>query len=134
MPFSLAPLSSTDANAYDYANAFDYTQQPLTNAFHPVHTPLSERERRWIKQHPPTHTIPPSSATRGPQAFYAWLQCRRPPSGKSPCAIGQVSRLDPTSLATEDMQTLLPVFGDQDGYADTQVRRNKQLRSLKTVR
>lgn len=51
--FSLAPLSTADANAYDYANTFDYTQQPLTNALHPVHTPISQRERRWIKQHPP---------------------------------------------------------------------------------
>src|SRR6185503_19546959 len=27
--FGLAPLSPADANAYDYANSFDYGQQPL---------------------------------------------------------------------------------------------------------
>lgn len=69
-----------------------------------------------------------------PQAVSAWLQGRRPPSSKSLFAIGQVFGIDPTRLASEDTQTLLPVFGDQDRYAETQARLKKQLRSLKAVR
>jgi hypothetical protein len=42
--------------------------------------------------------------------------------------------IDPTRLANEDTQTLLPVFGDPDRYAETQARLKKQLRSLKAVR
>ena len=69
-----------------------------------------------------------------PQAVSAWLQGRRPPSSKSLFAIGQVFGIDPTRLANEDTQTLLPVFGDQDRYAETQARLQMQLRSLKAVR
>ena len=68
-----------------------------------------------------------------PQAVSAWLQGRRPPSSKALFAIGQVFGIDPTRLANEDTQTL-PVFGDQDRYAETQARLKKQLRSLKAVR
>jgi transcriptional regulator with XRE-family HTH domain len=69
-----------------------------------------------------------------PQAVSAWLQGRRPPSSNALFAIGQVFGIDPTRLANEDTQTLLPVFGDQDRYAETQARLKKQLGSLKAVR
>jgi len=69
-----------------------------------------------------------------PQAVSAWLQGRRPPTSKALFAIGQGFGIDPTRLANEDTQTLLPVFGDQDRYAETEARLKKQLRSIKAVR
>jgi phospholipase C len=50
--FALAPLSSADANAYDYAKSFNYSQTPLTPiplANHPV----SRSEMQYIRRHPP---------------------------------------------------------------------------------
>jgi hypothetical protein len=49
-------------------------------------------------------------------------------------AIREVFGIHPTRLAKEDTQTLLPVFGDQDRYAEIQARLQKQLRSPKAVR
>ena len=55
-------------------------------------------------------------------------------AAKALFAIGQVFGINPTRLANEDTQTLLPVFGDQDRYAETEARLKKQLRSIKAVR
>src|SRR5690348_4885093 len=40
----------------------------------------------------------------------------------------------PDSAGERGHTTLLPMFGDQDRYAETQARLKKQLRSLKAVR
>ena len=48
--FGLSPLNENDANAYDYANSFDYSQAPLA----PVpmtHSKLSPRAKK-VSQHP----------------------------------------------------------------------------------
>ena len=50
--FGLAPLSSGDAEAYDYADSFDYTQRPLPPIHLAVH-PLRAWEREWLRAHPP---------------------------------------------------------------------------------
>jgi phospholipase C len=49
--FGLAPMGTEDANAYDYADAFDFTQTPLA----PVRmttTPVPRWEQRWLAAHP----------------------------------------------------------------------------------
>ena len=48
-------------------------------------------------------------------------------------SIRQTFGLDPTRLASEDTEALLPVFGDQNRYHETQARIKKQLRGLKAV-
>ena len=50
--FGLAPLTSQDAEAYDYADSFDYTQRPLP-PIHLVAHPLPAWEREWLRAHPP---------------------------------------------------------------------------------
>jgi phospholipase C len=50
--FGLAPLSSDDANAYDYADSFDYTQAPLPPIPLEVH-PLPPWEVLWLRRQPP---------------------------------------------------------------------------------
>jgi phospholipase C len=48
--FGLSPLNENDANAYDYANSFDYSQAPLA----PVpmtHSKLSPRAKK-VSRHP----------------------------------------------------------------------------------
>jgi phospholipase C len=48
--FNLQPLATADANAYDYANSFNYTQTPLTPTL--MHTTrISTAERRYIATH-----------------------------------------------------------------------------------
>lgn len=50
--FGLTSLGSNDGFAYDFANSFDYTQQPLA----PVkltRTPIPRAERLWIAREPP---------------------------------------------------------------------------------
>jgi hypothetical protein len=49
--FGLAPMGTEDANAYDYADAFDFTQTSLA----PVRmttTPVPRWEQRWLAAHP----------------------------------------------------------------------------------
>jgi phospholipase C len=49
--FGLAPLSNRDANAYDYSNAFNFQQRPLS----PVpmtHTRLSSKSRAAVRDNP----------------------------------------------------------------------------------
>ena len=66
--------------------------------------------------------------------------CQRVAAGSSPAKQQVAVRHRPGvrhgshSASDEDTQTLLPVFGDQDRYAETQARLKKQLRSLKAVR
>jgi phospholipase C len=49
--FGLAPLNEADASAYDYADAFDFTQTPIAPpAFTTSRIPLEERE--WLRQNP----------------------------------------------------------------------------------
>ncbi|MFL5736276.1 MAG: alkaline phosphatase family protein [Actinomycetota bacterium] len=50
--FGLRPLKPGDASAYDYADAFDYAQQPV-QAVAPVGTHIPRSERRFIEKHPP---------------------------------------------------------------------------------
>ena len=49
--FGLSPLSKGDARAYDFADAFDYTQ-PLLRGIGMVDTPVPRWERRWVADHP----------------------------------------------------------------------------------
>jgi phospholipase C len=49
--FGLTALSSSDGGAYDYADAFDYTQTPLSGVA-TVRTQISRRERAWLAAHP----------------------------------------------------------------------------------
>jgi phospholipase C len=49
--FGLAPLTSRDAGAYDYAQSFDYTQAPVS----PVplgQQPVPAASRAYLQQHP----------------------------------------------------------------------------------
>ncbi len=50
--FGLAPLASGDAGAYDYVNAFDYSERPRAPV-RMVRVPVPPSERRWIERHPP---------------------------------------------------------------------------------
>jgi phospholipase C len=50
--FVLSPLSTADAGAYDYANAFDFSQTPAMALAPMVHTKVPSRELRWIAAHP----------------------------------------------------------------------------------
>jgi phospholipase C len=49
--FGLGSLSLEDANAYDFANSFDYSQVPL-GALSMVRRKIPAWEQRWIKAHP----------------------------------------------------------------------------------
>ncbi len=46
----LAPLNSSDGNAYDYANSFNYRQAPLAPV-RTVNRPIPRWERRWLASH-----------------------------------------------------------------------------------
>jgi hypothetical protein len=50
--FGLAPLSSLDAAAYDFADSFDYGQRPLGPVELPRH-PVPAWVNAWIEEHPP---------------------------------------------------------------------------------
>ena len=55
--FGLAPLSSHDADAYDYSGSFDFLQRPISPVPLPKHrVPVSEL--RWIASHPPDDEDP----------------------------------------------------------------------------
>jgi phospholipase C len=49
--YGLAPLNSSDGDAYDYSDSFDYTQPPLAPVA-TTHTRVSLAERRYIAAHP----------------------------------------------------------------------------------
>jgi hypothetical protein len=49
--FNLAPLTNADANAYDYSNAFDYTQTPTPPTALGTR-PIPPAESRYIARHP----------------------------------------------------------------------------------
>jgi phospholipase C len=52
--FGVPPLTSEDAKAYDYSNAFDYAQTPiLRTGFHPVVTRISRSEQQHLAADPP---------------------------------------------------------------------------------
>jgi outer membrane protein assembly factor BamB/phospholipase C len=53
----IAPLASTDAGAYDYAQSFDYSQQPIAPIALP-RTRIPPAEIRWIRAHPPDPNDP----------------------------------------------------------------------------
>ena len=46
----LTPLNNTDATAYNYSNAFDYTQPPLLAPLRPTDTHISRRERLKVRR------------------------------------------------------------------------------------
>jgi phospholipase C len=50
--FGLPPLTTADANAYDYADAFDLTSPPRTDVPRMVATRIPRAERRFIARHP----------------------------------------------------------------------------------
>jgi hypothetical protein len=50
--FGLTPLTSADANAYDYGNSFNYAQTPR-GPVAMTHRALPAWERLWIASHPP---------------------------------------------------------------------------------
>ena len=54
MTFGVPPVSTKDAQAYDYANSFDYNQTPLTHVKMTSRT-IPPREIRWLKRHPRFH-------------------------------------------------------------------------------
>jgi phospholipase C len=49
--FGLSPLTSSDQNAYDYSNSFDYTQAPL-GSVKMSSQPVPQWERNYIRTHP----------------------------------------------------------------------------------
>jgi Phosphoesterase family/WD40-like Beta Propeller Repeat len=49
--FGLAPLGTTDANAYDYADSFDYSQDPRPG-IPMVRSVVPAWELRWLREHP----------------------------------------------------------------------------------
>jgi hypothetical protein len=53
----LAPLTDLDANAYDYANAFDFGQRPIPPIDLPQHA-VPPSSLRWIADHPPAADDP----------------------------------------------------------------------------
>ena len=68
-----------------------------------------------------------------PQSVSAWVQGRRPPHSQAMFAIREVFGLDPTRLALEDTEALLPTLADQQRYHETQARLKKLLRHMKAV-
>jgi phospholipase C len=50
--FGLTPLTSADANAYDYGNSFNYAQTPR-GPVPMTHRTLPAWERLWVASHPP---------------------------------------------------------------------------------
>jgi phospholipase C len=50
--FGLPAMSSEDANAYDFANAFDYSRQPRHPNIRAVVTPIPQSEIQYLKAHP----------------------------------------------------------------------------------
>jgi hypothetical protein len=50
--FELSPLTSSDANAYDYRNAFDYKGGPR-KPVQMTHRRLPAPERHYLRSHPP---------------------------------------------------------------------------------
>jgi phospholipase C/outer membrane protein assembly factor BamB len=56
--FGLAPLSSHDAQAYDFENSFDFTMAPRIQAPKMVTTVLPLRERQFLARHPPPPVDP----------------------------------------------------------------------------
>jgi hypothetical protein len=50
--FGLQPLTSADANAYDYANAFNATPATAAAVPHLATRPIPRGERRYIAHHP----------------------------------------------------------------------------------
>ncbi|HVT78495.1 MAG TPA: alkaline phosphatase family protein [Acidimicrobiales bacterium] len=51
--FGLPALTSADANAYDYANSFDFTQSLTTAKFKPQTTQISQAEQQKLAANPP---------------------------------------------------------------------------------
>jgi phospholipase C len=49
--FGLTPLATADANAYDYANSFDYTQTPRAGV-RMTQQPISAAEQQYLDAHP----------------------------------------------------------------------------------
>jgi len=49
--FGLNPLGPADANAYDFRNSFDYTQEPLAYQTLPLHT-VPAKSLRYVAEHP----------------------------------------------------------------------------------
>jgi phospholipase C len=55
--FGLSPLTTSDANAYDYANSFNFSQQRLAPPTL-VHRAISPAEASYLRQHPPDPNDP----------------------------------------------------------------------------
>jgi phospholipase C len=55
--YGLAPLWNTDANAYDYSGAFNFSQQPLAPIKLEQHQ-LPAWEKAWLRAHPPPRNDP----------------------------------------------------------------------------
>jgi phospholipase C len=51
--YGLAPLGVNDAEAYGYANAFDFTRPPRTATAEMRQHPVPEASRRYLAAHPP---------------------------------------------------------------------------------
>ncbi len=46
------PLNEEDANAYNYSESFDFTQEPIA-PIDMVQTPISDEYLRYLEEHPP---------------------------------------------------------------------------------
>jgi len=55
--YGLTPLGPNDANAYDYADSFNFSQTPLPLTTL-TQTPIPAWETRWIRMHPPDSDDP----------------------------------------------------------------------------
>jgi phospholipase C len=56
--FGLAPLNQADGNAYDFSNAFNYSQTPLSAVSLSKHATISAAEKRFIANHPEAKNDP----------------------------------------------------------------------------
>jgi phospholipase C len=56
--FALAPLNAADGGAYDFSNAFDYSQTPLPAVHLTQHASIPAREKRFIARHPEAENDP----------------------------------------------------------------------------
>jgi phospholipase C len=56
--FGLAPLNSSDGNAYDFSSAFNYAQAPLRAVPLTQHASIPASEKRFIARHPAPENDP----------------------------------------------------------------------------
>ena len=103
---------------YDTANS---TRSVKAHDDHPKTGTASFLESREDR----SSSIQPHAPDRVKADLTAWIQGRRPLGGKALFAIGHVFGIDPTRLANEDTEDLLPLLADQVRYHEAQARIKK---------